>query len=194
MARPDSLPGRDQAAERPGNVLAIAFRRRRPRYFTIDRAGAVSGRSRLNAIGSILMGASMFAASFTHPDHAMWTPNWLCAPGQITHPPNPSYELEAFDPARVAYSPGRLALSIREDPVTVAGTTYPYRSAAIRWFYDGTPVGKVTENITSSPMFPVFSYSVTDPGSARCVQYPDACGGAIDPSAVMQVRDFTVRP
>ncbi len=266
------------------------FRRRRPSYSAIGQAGAVSGRSRLTAIGLVLMVVSIIPTSFTHQDHAMWTPNWLGAPGQITHPPNPSYELEAFDPARVAFSPGTVALSIRKDPVTVAGITYRYRSgaitgyrkqsyvygyfsarvfvpcaagqvvnwpafwlvgdpyrwpatgeidifeglgghlwwhfhfrdssgspasyggdaagsycgwhkfavswrpAAIRWFYDGTLVGKVTQNITSSPMFPVFSYSVTDPGSAGCVQHPQACGGAIDPRAVMRVRNFTARP
>jgi len=219
-----------------------------------------------------------------------WTPNWLGGPRQITHPPNVSYEIEAFDPARVAFTPGGLRLSIRRDPVAVDGVTYPYRSGvvtgyrkqayvfgyfsarifvpcaggrivnwpafwlvgnpykwpatgeidvfeglggrawwhfhfrrssgtpgsdggesagdycgwhtfavdwrpvSVRWYYDGVLVGVVTANITRSPMFPVFSYSVTDPGSAMCARYRDICGGEVDVGAVMRVSGFTVRP
>jgi len=217
-----------------------------------------------------------------------WTPNWLGRPGEVTHPPNPSYEREAFDPARVAFTPTGLRLSIRTDPVTVARHRYPYRSgavtgygkqgyvygyfsariyvpcaggkivnwpafwlvgnpykwpatgeidvfegldggawwhfhyagaggpasygglaagsycgwhtfavswrpAAIKWYYDGALTGTVTSNITSAPMFPVFSYSVTNPKSRWCVEHPGSCGGPIETSAVMRVARFTVR-
>jgi beta-glucanase (GH16 family) len=232
--------------------------------------------------------AAVFTTTFTRPDQGNWTGNWLGGASQVTHPPNPSYELEAFDPARVAYTTAGLRLSIRNDPVTIGGTTYRYRSgaitgyqkqgytygrfsariyipcsdgtivnwpafwlvgdpykwpatgeidvleglgghawwhfhyrdaagqpasygghapgsycgwhtyavdwqpAAIKWYYDGALVGTVTSHITSAPMFPVFSYSLTDPDSARCTQYPGACGGPIDTTAVMRVSDFTV--
>jgi len=235
------------------------------------------------------MSAVLYVTGFTDADNAKWTPNWLGAPTQITSPPNPSYELEAFDPARVAYTAEGLQISIRADPIEIKGTTYPYRSgaitgyqkqayvygyfsariyvpcasgkivnwpafwlvgnpyqwpatgeidvfeglggaawwnfhyqdgsgrpasyggraagtycgwhdfavdwraSAIRWYYDGRLVGAVTSNITRAPMFPVFSYSLTDPTSQRCVSYPDACGGAIDTSAVMRVGGFTAR-
>jgi beta-glucanase (GH16 family) len=232
--------------------------------------------------------AAPFRTAFTWPGHTKWTANWLGAAHQVTHPPNPGYELEAFDPTRVAYTGDGLLLSIRDDPVTIDGTTYQYRSGAITgyqqqaytygrfsarifipcangtivnwpafwlvgnpykwpatgeidiieglgghawwhfhyqdaagepasyggqatssncgwhtyavdwrptaitWYYDHTLVGTVTSHITSSPMFPVFSYSLTNPNSARCTQHPAACGGPIDITAVMRVRDFSV--
>jgi len=256
---------------------------------TAYRGGLAGVSSRAYATGLIVVAIALSSSTFRHPDPAQWTPNWLGHKGQITHPPNPSYEKEAFDPARVAYGRDGLALSVRRDPVKIAGTKYPYRSgavtgyhkqayvygyfsarifvpcsagkivnwpafwligdpykwpatgeidvfegldghawwhfhyqnasgkegsyggkvagnwcgwhtfavswrpAAIKWYYDGTKVATVTSGVTGDPMFPVFSYSLTDPSSAMCTRYPDACGGPIDIRAVMRVRRFTVR-
>ena len=69
-----------------------------------------------------------------------------------------------------------------------------WRAREIRWCYDGVQVGKVTRHITHAPMFPVLSFSVTNPHSVRCVRYEGACGGKIDIRAVLRVRGFTARP
>ena len=247
------------------------------------------GRWHAHAAGIVLLALVLLSATFTNPGQARWTPNWLGTAGQVTHPPNPSYELEAFDPARVAFTPGGLQLSIRKNPATVAGKTYPYRSGAvtgyrkqaqvfgyfsarvfvpcangkivnwpafwlignpykwpasgeidvfeglngrawwhfhyrgatgtvasyggraarrycgwhtfavswrrhaIKWFYDHALVAAVTKHITSSPMFPVFSYSVTNPRETMCVRYPNVCGGHTDTNAVMRVSRFIAR-
>ncbi|RKP54352.1 glycosyl hydrolase family protein [Cohnella endophytica] len=63
-------------------------------------------------------------------DSAIWNSNWFGATGQITPPVN-SYELAAFDPARVSVGSGSLSLSAISSPVTISGTTYPYRSGLI---------------------------------------------------------------
>jgi len=246
-----------------------------------------SKRATLTVTLAVVMLCSVVLPNRAHA--SPWTPNWLGRPGEVTHPPNPSYEREAFDPARVAFTPTGLRLSIRTDPVTVARHRYPYRSgavtgygkqgyvygyfsariyvpcaggkivnwpafwlvgnpyewpvtgeidvfegldgrawwhfhyagagggpasygglaagsycgwhtfavswrpAAIRWYYDGALTGTVTSHITSAPMFPVFSYSVTNPKSRWCAEHPRSCGGPIDTSAVMRVTHFTAR-
>lgn len=65
------------------------------------------------------------------PDAAKWTANWLGCPTCIT-PPVQSGELAAYDPAQCVVGSGVLRLRTIADPVTIGGTTYPYRSCMIQ--------------------------------------------------------------
>ena len=273
---------------RPANALRTIARALTGRPGRSARSRAAFAVT-IAVVSAMMAPSALVTATLTRPHLTEWTANWLGTARQVTPPPNPGYELEAFDPARVAYAPGGLRLSIRDDPVTIDGTTYQYRSGAITgyqrqaytygrfsarifipcahgaivnwpafwlvgnpykwpatgeidvieglgghawwhfhyqdaagqpasyggeapgshcgwhtyavewrpdaitWYYDHSLVGTVTAHITTKPMFPVFSYSLTNPDSARCTRYPDACGGPIDPAAVMRVRDFTVQ-
>jgi beta-glucanase (GH16 family) len=77
----------------------------------------------------------VFADEFegTSLSTADWQPNWVVGSSstEITPPVNPS-ELAAYDPAQVTVSGGYLNLSLVENPVTLNGDTYAYRSGMIQ--------------------------------------------------------------
>lgn len=69
--------------------------------------------------------ADEFAAG-SNPNSATWNQNWFGSPGQITRPTN-SAETGAYDPTRTTVSNGKLKQTSAAQPVTINGTTYPYR-------------------------------------------------------------------
>lgn len=63
-------------------------------------------------------------------DTTKWNPNWLGCPTCITPPVNDA-ELAAYAPSQVSVGGGNLHLEAVEQPTTVDGTTYAYRSGLV---------------------------------------------------------------
>ncbi|MFJ9948413.1 family 16 glycosylhydrolase [Kitasatospora sp. NPDC091207] len=64
-------------------------------------------------------------------DSAKWTPNWFGCQTCTTQPVNPDIELAAYAPSQSTVSGGSLHLNIAQQPTTVNGKTYPYRSGML---------------------------------------------------------------
>jgi beta-glucanase (GH16 family) len=64
--------------------------------------------------------------------HDRWTANWLGCKTCITPPVQPSSELAAYDPANVNIALGKLNLVLNQNPITIEGRTYKYRSGMIQ--------------------------------------------------------------
>ncbi|MGV9271444.1 glycoside hydrolase family 16 protein [Kitasatospora sp. NPDC003701] len=64
-------------------------------------------------------------------DSAKWTPNWFGCQTCTTQPVNPDIELAAYAPSQSTVGGGSLHLNIAQQPTTVNGKTYPYRSGML---------------------------------------------------------------
>ncbi|WP_236652101.1 glycoside hydrolase family 16 protein [Streptacidiphilus neutrinimicus] len=74
----------------------------------------------------------VFADEFngTSLDTSKWNPNWLGC-GTCTTPPVNSSEQDAYAPSQVSVGGGSLHLAMAQEPTTVNGKTYPYRSGLV---------------------------------------------------------------
>jgi beta-glucanase (GH16 family) len=71
----------------------------------------------------------------TSLDLTKWWPNWLGAKqNTVTQPVNPTAETAAYDPAQCTVSGGYLNLTTVSNPITINGTTYPYRTCLIETY------------------------------------------------------------
>jgi hypothetical protein len=76
----------------------------------------------------------VFADTFTRPNPAAWTRNWLGMPGQVTSPPN-SYEQAAMAPGRVSFTSSDLVLTTQAQSWTAPdGAIFPDRSGTVTGF------------------------------------------------------------
>ena len=85
-------------------------------------------------------------------DTSVWCPTWVVASSctQISVPIN-AQMISAYDPAQVSVSGGTLNLTAVNNPVTVGGTTYQYRSGMVQ-----------TQGIKGNPAKFEFAYGVAE--------------------------------
>ncbi len=78
-----------------------------------------------------------------------WCPNWKAQYGCHTIEPAPGPGLTTvFDPARVQVAGGLLTFTIRHQPYTYKGVTYPYRSGAVNGYGKQTyTTGRISARI-----------------------------------------------